>query len=165
MNTIQDLIKRLHEFKVEFVVIGGVAAVLHGSAHVTVDLDVCSPLDEQNLQRIIDALRGLNPRFRMHPSKPPLYEDVKQLIGFFNLNLDTDWGILDILGEVTGVGFYADVAKHTVETSLAGFNIRILDLPALIQAKHAAHRLKDLRMIPELEFLMEQRKPRSDEAK
>lgn len=165
MATILDLLKRLHEHGVEFFVIGGVAAVLHGSAHVTVDLDVCAPMTETNFQRIIDALDGLNPKFRMRPDRPPFFREARRLaeFGFRNLNLETDWGILDILGEVPGVGAYAELQESTVETPLGSITVRVLDLATLIKAKYAAKRPKDLRMIPELEFLLRNRNPNSQD--
>jgi len=153
MATIQQLLKLLNDHSVEFVVVGGVAANIHGSARATFDLDVCSPLDEPNLKRIVDALQDLHPKFRMHPAQPPLF-DVDRLIGFRNLNLTTDWGVIDILAEVTGVGAYQDVLKHSVEMTVYGLAIKILDLSALIDAKRAAGRPKDLHALPELEFIL-----------
>jgi hypothetical protein len=141
------------------VVVGGVAAGLHGSTRGTLDLDVCAPLDEANLRRILDALRDLHPRFRMHPAKPPLYDDVSRLIGFRNLNLDTDWGVIDILGEITGIGGYAEVAKHAVEMDVSGLVVRVLDLPALIESKRAVGRRKDLEDVLVLEYIRKQKAP------
>ena len=161
MDSTLDFLKRLNEHGVEFVVVGGVAAILQGSTHITQDLDVCAPLDEANLTRIINALRDLHPRFRMHPSKPALWEDAKRMAGFRNLNLDTDWGVLDILGEITGLGDYAAVATHCTEVTLKGLKVRVLDLPALIESKRAVHRPKDLMMLPELLFILEQSKQKN----
>ena len=155
MGTILEFLQRLNDHGVQFVVIGGVAAILHGSATTTEDLDVCAPLDEPNLVRIQAALRGLHPKFRMSPRLPPLFEDVKDLVGFRNLNLITDWGVLDILGEVTGVGAYGEVLKESVEVKLDDSSVRILKLPALIQAKTAANRPKDRGIIPVLKFMQE----------
>ncbi|HEX2971609.1 MAG TPA: hypothetical protein VHP11_04720 [Tepidisphaeraceae bacterium] len=156
MDTILDYLQRLRDHAVEYVVVGGVAAILHGSSHVTEDLDICAPLDEQNLRRILDALRDLHPRFRMHPNHPPLFDDVQRLIGFRNLNLMTDWGILDILGEITGIGSYEEVSRHTTDVQLGQITVRILDLPSLIRAKRETKRPKDLRAVPELEFILRQ---------
>ncbi|MCY2953614.1 MAG: nucleotidyltransferase [Planctomycetota bacterium] len=152
MVTIQQFLKRLYDHSVEFVVVGGVAANIHGSTRMTLDLDVCALLDETNLKRIVGALRDLHPKFRMHPAQPALF-DMDRLIGFRNLNLTTDWGVLDILGEITGVGTYQDVLKHSVEMTVYGLAVKVLDLPALIDAKRAAGRPKDLQALPELEFI------------
>jgi hypothetical protein len=61
------------------------AAVLHGSAIVTEDLDLCAPLSAENLAKLLGVLKGLNPRHRMTPDRLPLAEDVAQLQGFKRL--------------------------------------------------------------------------------
>lgn len=162
MASIPQFLQRLSEHGVEFVVVGGVAANFHGSTHGTLDLDVAAPLDEPNLRRIVAALCDLHPKFRMHPSKPALF-DVERLVGFRNLNLDTDWGVIDILGEISGVGTYADVVQNAVSMRLGVLVVRVLDLPALIQAKKTANRPKDLHVLPELEYILQQRQQPPEE--
>jgi hypothetical protein len=146
-----ELLKRLIRSGVDFTVIGGMAAVFHGSSIVTQDLDVCAPLDEQNLPRILEALRGIHPRFRMHPQRPPLPDEPDRLKGFRNLCLATDIGIIDILGEVSGLGEFPEAISksHAVELE-PGFSCPLLNLEALIDAKRAAGRPKDLRAVAEL---------------
>lgn len=158
MSPFQQLLKRLADNDVRFVVIGGVAATAHGSPLVTHDVDVCAPLDQDNLGRIIQALRDLEPRFRMHPAKPPLPEQAAQLAGFRNLCLVTQPGVIDILSEVTGVGSYDDVEQHSVTMDLGGFQCRVLDLETLIIAKRAAGRNKDMRTVTELEAIRQRRR-------
>ena len=75
------LLKRLNDHGVRFVVIGGVAASLRGSALTTMDVDVCIALNDENLFRVHAAMQGINPRFRMRPDRMPLWEDPKRLIG------------------------------------------------------------------------------------
>ena len=58
------LLTRLHDAGVEMVIIGGVAAVLHGSTLVTEDLDVCCPMDEKNLSKMLEVLKPLHAKFR-----------------------------------------------------------------------------------------------------
>ena len=154
-----ELLRRLTRSDADFTVIGGMAAVFHGSSIVTQDLDVCAPLDEQNLARIIQALQGINPRFRMHPQRPALPEEPERLKGFRNLCLITDIGIIDILGEVSGVGEFTDaVAKsHSVELE-PGLSCPLLNLEALIDAKRAAGRPKDLRAVAELIVILARRR-------
>lgn len=146
-----ELLIRLIRSGADFTVIGGMAAVFHGSSIVTQDLDVCAPLDEHNLPRILEALRGINPRFRMHPQRPPLPDEPDRLKGFRNLCLTTDIGIIDILGEVSGLGEFPEaIAKsHPVELE-PGISCPLLNLEALIAAKRAAGRPKDLRAVAEL---------------
>jgi hypothetical protein len=104
MHQFRSLLKRLHDNGVQFVVIGGVAARLRGSALTAMDVDVCIALDNENLFRAHAAMQGINARFRMRPDRMPLWDDPNRLIGFKNINLVTDLGQIDLLGEVTGVG-------------------------------------------------------------
>jgi hypothetical protein len=151
------LLKRLSEHGVEFVIVGGVAATVHGSVRFTADLDVCAPLDQSNVAKIINALRGLNPRFRFRPDKMRMWEEPERFKDFKNLNLRTDWGVLDILGEVSGVGTYDQVAALSVPADLGGIVCRVLDLDALISAKRAANRPKDRPALIELQVIRERK--------
>ena len=148
-----DLLKRLHDHDVEYVVIGGVAAIMHGSPRTTLDVDVCVVLSEPNLSRILSMLRGINPRFRMRPDKMPMPDDPDRLRGFNNLCLDTDLGTIDFLTEISGVGQYADALRESEVKDVDGFPCRVLTLDALISAKRAANRLKDRLAIFELEAI------------
>jgi predicted nucleotidyltransferase len=157
----RDILKRLNDNAVEFVVIGGVAATLHGSPRSTYDIDVCAVLSEPNLSKILSMLRGINPRFRMRPDKMPMPDDAERLRGFNNLNLDTDLGTIDFLTEVSGVGVYADALRQSVEMDVDGITCRVLSIDALIEAKRAANRTKDRVVLHELEAIRERRKLRS----
>ena len=70
-----ELLKRLADAKVELVLIGGMAATVHGTTTVTYDLDVCVKFDTGTCERILTALRGLDPRQRMRPDRLPLPDD------------------------------------------------------------------------------------------
>ena len=161
MASTLDLLKRLNEHDVEYVLVGGVAAVVHGSQLVTGDVDICAPLDELNLAKIIAALAGLHPKYRMAPDRRPLPSDPGQLAGFKNLYLETDLGQLDILSEITGVGAYAEVVLHTISLDLGGAMCRVLDLDALIRSKKAMGRPRDRQAVIELEAICQRLKPRS----
>lgn len=155
MASTLDLLKRLSDHGVEYVVVGGMAGVLHGGSMVTEDLDLCAPLTQDNLARILVALKELSPRHRMSPQQPPLPEDPAKLAGFKNLFLATDFGQLDILSEITGVGAYPEVVRHAVQVTLAGVSYRVLDLDALIASKRALGRPRDLQAARELEAIRE----------
>ena len=62
---VEAICKVLIEHKVEFVVIGGVAARLHGTGYATLDIDVCPATTEENLQRLAAALKALGARLRV----------------------------------------------------------------------------------------------------
>jgi len=140
---------------VEFVVIGGVAAGVHGSARVTFDLDICydpTPANRQRLARVLQrwraSLRGVEPGL-------PFELDERALATSRVLTLTTTLGDLDVMDEVAGIGGYPEVLAASVPAAAGGTRFRILDLPGLIKAKRAARRPKDLEQIPELEALLQ----------
>ncbi len=144
MVQFHQILKRLHDHQVEFVIIGGVAGALHGSPVATYDVDVMAPLDEVNLLRILAAVRDIHPTHRMRPDKLPLPDVIDhRLRGIRNLYLLTDLGILDILGELPEVGSFEELKSRSIEMDVGGFVCRVLDLDSLIATKKAANRLKD----------------------
>lgn len=146
-----ELLRRLKVHQVEFVIIGGVAASLRGSPVATYDVDVCAPMHDSNVFRIHEALKDLNPRFRFRPDLMRVPEDPVRLRGIKNLNLQTDLGAIDILGELPGICSFQDLKDRTTEMDVGGFLCRILDLDTLIAAKRAAGRDKDLLNVQHLE--------------
>ncbi|MEK7785119.1 MAG: hypothetical protein AAB658_06795 [Chloroflexota bacterium] len=80
------------------------------------------------------------------------------MLAGLNFTLDTDLGALDLLGEASPFGEFLQVIQHAEEAELFGYRVRVLSLEALIDAKRAAGRQKDLLVIPELEALLELRK-------
>src|SRR5512136_170597 len=95
-----DLLKRLNENGVAYVLVGGMACVIHGSQVVTQDVDICAPLSLENVSGLLAALAGVNARFRMTRDLRPLPNDPEKLTGFKNLYLLTDLGQLDVLSEI-----------------------------------------------------------------
>jgi len=150
-------VQALCNAQVDFVLIGGWSAILHGSAYVTNDLDICFDRDRANLKRLADALTPYHPKLRDLPAGLPFVWDEATLRNGTTFTLDTDLGMIDLLAEVTGLGGFAEVAAEAVEVEAFGRTIRTLDLPGLIRAKRAAGREKDLRVLPELEGLLEAR--------
>lgn len=152
MSEFESLIQRLTDAGVEFVVVGGVAAVAHGATRLTVDIDVCAPFTDANLARLLNALRDLHARIRSHPPKP-LPARAEDLAGFKNLYLETDYGELDVLGEIAGIGAYESVRPRSVELPFLGRTVRVLSLDALIEGKRALGREKDRHVLRELELI------------
>ena len=145
-----ELIRRLIETKVEFVVVGGFAAITHGATRLTQDLDVCASFSEENLERLLAALSGIHPHFRA-PARRPLPQRAQELAGYRNLYLETDLGDLDLLGEISGLGLYEVVRSRAVTVSLWCLPVPVLEIDALIEAKRALGRAKDLDVVQELE--------------
>jgi hypothetical protein len=140
---------------VEFVVIGGVAGVFHGSVRVTYDLDICYSRSQENLGRLAVALSPFHPRPRGFSPTLPFVWDERTLLNATVFTLQTDLGEVDLLAEVAGLGSFKDLQAHSIMVEAFGRRIWTLDLPALIRAKRAAAREKDLSAIPELESLLE----------
>ena len=155
---VESLLKELHRREVEFVIIGGMAAVVHGSAYLTVDLDLCYSRKSENLEKLAQALAPFHPLLRGAPPDLPFSLDVNALKSGLNFTLTTDLGDLDLLGEVTGLGGYGEVLSFSEELELFGMRCKVLTLEGLIKTKQATGRAKDLRLLPELEALLEIRK-------
>jgi predicted nucleotidyltransferase len=157
MVTLLKILERLHDHGIEFVLIGGMAAVLHGSSQVTQDVDVCMVLDAHNIARLRTALADLNPRHRMTPAKhsfleiPPIGAPLK------NIYLRTELGVLDIISEVVGVGDFAAIRERAEWQELGGRRMRVLSLRDLIACKETLRRDKDLLVAKELRLIARQR--------
>ena len=142
MQNLSELTRRLVEAQVEFVLIGGFAAVAHGVTLVTRDVDICCRFTEPNLMRIQKAFADLHPVHRSRPDLP-LALTSEQCADLRNLYLKTDLGIVDCLSNVLGVGDFETVLKQSIELELPFGNCRILDLEALIRAKETMNRDHD----------------------
>ncbi len=155
IKIIEAPLKLLGEHAIECVIIGGVAATLHGSTILTNDLDVCYARDPANLERLANALRSVHANLRNAPENLPFIPDAETLQKGLNFTFATDVGSLDLLGEVRGLGYFADVVDGSVIFELFDYRFPVLDLAKLILAKRSAGRAKDLIAIPELEAILQ----------
>jgi hypothetical protein len=137
------------------VIIGGWSAILHGSAFVTNDLDICFSRERENLKRLAKALAPYRPRLRGFPQNLPFVWDESTLGNGTIFTLTTELGVIDLLAEVDGLGNFDAVYKESVRVHAFDRDVWTLSLPSLIRAKRAAGREKDLRALPELEGLLE----------
>ena len=157
MTDFQRLVGSLAEGDVDFVIVGGLAATVHGSARLTQNIDVVYARDEANLARLVEALAPFEPYLRGAPPGLPFEWSADTLRRGLNFTLTTSVGDIDLLGEITGGGGYTDLLAHTIEIDLFGQECRCLDLQSLIRTKRAAGRPRDLQMLAELEALLEER--------
>ncbi len=157
MTDFARLLTVLSGANVEFIVIGGFAATAHGSAHVTVDLDVVYRRTIENITRMVAALEPLQPYLRGAPPGLPFRFDVETVRRGLNFTLRTTAGDLDLLGEATGGGSYDDLITHTEIRELLGLECRFVNLETLIRLKRAAGRPKDFERLAELELLWKER--------
>src|SRR6185369_53921 len=152
---IEAPLRLLGEYKVDCVIVGGVAAAVHGSSLLTSDLDVCYARDAANLRRLAEALQSVHARLRNAPEGLPFILDAETLRRGLNFTFATDIGDLDLLGEVRGIGHFEAVVTDSVTVELFGYRFAVMDIGKLILAKRAAGRPKDLVALPELEAIQE----------
>jgi hypothetical protein len=157
MATTLDLLRRLVEQRVDFVLVGGMAAAAHGGSMVTEDVDICIGFDLPTLTALLATLRGSHPRHRMQPARSPLADDPSAFLAWRALYVVTDEGQLDVLREITGVGEFDRVALGSVQLDLGGFSCKVMGVDDLILAKRAVGRPKDLRAALELEAMRDKR--------
>jgi hypothetical protein len=138
---------------VRFIVIGGVAMRLQGSAHVTDDIDISYARDPDNLKLLADALAAYHPRLRGVPDDLPFLWDAQTLRQGQNFTLQTDIGDIDILGEVAGADAFEKLWERSTEMDLEGVPVRVASVDDLIAMKRAANRPKDQLHLMELEAL------------
>ncbi len=150
-----QVIELLSREKVEFVVIGGAAMKLHGSAYVTQDLDICYNRSAENIRRLVKAFEPFHPALRGAPEGLPFRFDEETVRRGLNFTLATDLGDIDVLGEVRPLGTFEDVLARSVRKSFMGQQCWVVSLPALIETKRFAGRTKDMIAVTELEALLE----------
>lgn len=160
MHTLNQLIQRLADSGVDFVVVGGYAGVLHGSALVTRDLEVCAVLSPDNIERLRETLKDLHPLHRMTPQKLSFLQEPKPGETVHNLYLQTDWGIVDILSSVLGLGEFERLKAKAEPFETGGRKCLLLGLEDLIVAKEALGREKDLLAAKELRAIAAKRAQR-----
>jgi hypothetical protein len=155
MTDFRRLLQDLIGAGVEFVVVGGVAAAAHGAVRTTFDLDIVYRRTKDNIARLVQALRPLNPYLRGAPPGLPFVWEPRTVANGLNFTLITDVGEIDLLGEITAGGGYEQLVDHSVELQVFGGRCRCIDLHELIRVKRAAGRPKDFEALAELEKLLE----------
>ena len=137
------LLKALVDHDVRFVLIGGLAAVLHGSPTITRDLDVCYARDGENADRLAQALRTLQAKLRGAPEDVVFLLDGRTLLAGDSFTFVTKGGPFDCLGTPAGTSGFDDLNANAVEMDIEGMKIRVVSLNDLIRMKRASGRPKD----------------------
>lgn len=150
------LLHRLADSGLDFVIIGGFAAVTHGSALVTRDLDICCLLTDETVERLRSILADWHPKHRLTPQKLSFLEFPKAG-PVENLYLETDFGVIDVLSSVLGVGDFFRLRGSAEAFEIGGRTYRIISLDDLIVAKEAVGREKDLLAAKELRAIAAKR--------
>ena len=163
MTDFEAVIRTLCESGVEFIIVGGLAATIHGSARLTQDIDFVYSRSSPNIERLVAAFRPHAPYLRGAPPGLPFDWNEVTIERGLNFTLTTAIGDVDLLGEIIGGGDYDALAPHCVDVDLFGYPCWCLNLPGLIRAKRAAGRPKDLEALAELEALLQERDGQSNE--
>lgn len=137
------VVERLNRHQVRYVVIGGLAAALHGSPSVTVDVDICYDRDPTNVRRLASALLEAHAELRGAPPDLPFTPDAPTLTRGGTFTLTTDDGPLDIMATPDGTGGFEDLAANADRVEAFGQEFRVAGIDDLIRMKRAAGRPKD----------------------
>jgi len=150
-HSFRRILELLEQHGVEYVVVGGVAAVLQGAPVTTFDLDALIKVDPRNVDRVAGALAALDARYREHHGLRPSRDDVA---AGGHLLLMTDSGPFDVLGFIGGGKRYEDVAGSAVTLAVGDLAVKVLPLVALIEEKKALGRDKDVAVLKLLEAVL-----------
>lgn len=154
----ERLLAVLADHGIRYVLVGGMAAVVHGSPHVTFDVDVVPERSEDNLARLSEALRAMHARVwtQAEPEGVPFGHSVRTL-GKSNVwNLVTDHGRLDLTFVPSGTQGYEDLARDAVPLTILGVPTVVASLADVIRSKEAAGREKDRLTLPVLRRLLDE---------
>jgi len=157
----EHMLSALADLDVRFILIGGMAAILHGDVGVTIDIDVVPEHSDENLERLAKALRGLGARIRTEGEPEGLSFDCSAAF-FRNLspdsivNMTTAAGDLDVAFCPSGTSGYSDLLRDAVEIEVADrLRIFVASLEDVIRSKQAADREKDRLVLPRLRRLLD----------
>ena len=158
----QEIFAALERHGVRFVVIGGVAAILHGAPHVTTDVDIVPEEGRDNLARLSAALKELNARIRVvgEPEGIPFDHSAESLARVRIWNLVTDRGNLDLTFDPSGTRGYDDLVRDAEPMTVRGVEVPVASLADVIRSKEAAGRERDRLVLPTLRRLLERQRER-----
>jgi predicted nucleotidyltransferase len=151
--TLDRMLDELARREIRFVLVGGFAALAHGSSYLTNDLDVCYDPAEENLLRLLELLSAWEAYPRGWEPGLPWILDLRTFRTTPMLTLRTREGDIDLLDHVEGVGDYEACLSASEPLTLGQREVRLLSLDALIAAKRAAGRPKDREHVIALEAL------------
>jgi predicted nucleotidyltransferase len=159
VRDLKALLERLMQHEIDFVLIGGFAAVVHGSTLVTQDIDICAAITEMEVAKLREALKDLHPRHRMNPNaKHSFLEYPVDLRGTNNIYLETDMGVLDILSTSPPAGDFQEIKSRSIVVPLYGHKCRVISIDDLIRIKESMNRPKDQQAVKELQIIRANKK-------
>ncbi len=140
---LRALLTPLLRHGVDFVMVGGMAGLSHGSGYPSYDLDIVYARDRENIQRLVEALREIGVRLRGAPADLPFLLDAKTIENGSNFTFLTPHGDFDILGYADGMPSYEELRSDAPVRDILGLDIRVASIEHLIAMKRAANRPKD----------------------
>jgi hypothetical protein len=151
------ILQRLVEHEIDFIVVGGICAVLHGAPVATFDLDLVHSRTSENIRRLLLALESLDARYR-EPASRGLKPDSSHLSSPGHQLLMTKFGLLDLLGSIGDGHDYDDLCSQVSEMKLtSGLTVRVLNLATLIKTKEETGGEKDRAILPTLRRTLEEK--------
>jgi predicted nucleotidyltransferase len=157
-SDLTSLLTHLHDAGVEFLVVGGAAAVFSGAPIVTFDLDVVHRRTPENVDRLLAWLLEHQAYHRLDLANRRLPPTREPLLGKGHLNLQTNLGKLDVLGELAEGQGYDELLPHAFEHEVVGRRVLVLGLEKVIEMKARAGRPKDKAVLPLLLATLDERK-------
>jgi hypothetical protein len=146
---------------VEFILVGGMAAILEGAPVSTFDVDIVHRREPENLAKLLAALSEMDAIYR-DPAGRTIRPAATNLAGTGHHLLVGRFGPVDVLGHIGhGLDFEA-LLPRTHDVTAAGLRFRVLDLEALIEVKEQVGHLKDLAVLPLLRRTLELRRQRGE---
>ena len=154
----EAILATLERYSVRYVLIGGLAATLYGSPHVTTDVDITPSTDAGNLALLADALVDLDARLRVEnePAGVPFDRSAEALAGATIWNLVTRYGALDLTLVPSGTTGFDDLRRDAVEITIRETRVVVASLADIIRSKEAADREKDRLTLPTLRRILEE---------
>lgn len=134
VSDLSTLLKKLNEANIEFILVGGLAAVVQGAPITTFDLDIVHHQSDENIKRLMSLLKSIDAYQRRPDDKiiEPVELDLK---GPGHLLLTTCYGPLDILSMIEKDLGYQDLLPSSVEIEFKGHKVYVLSLETMIRLK------------------------------
>lgn len=146
---LRELLGPLLRHGVDFVMVGGMAGLSHGSSYPSYDLDIVYARDRENIRRLVEALREIGVRLRGAPAGLPFPLDARTIENGSNFTFITPHGDFDILGSADGMPSYEELRSGSSLRDILGLEVRVASIEHLIAMKRAANRPKDQRAVEE----------------
>lgn len=159
------LLRTLADHGIDFVIVGGIAGLAHGSAYPTYDLDVAYGRERENVARLAAALADIGVTLRGAPPELTFQLDPKTIENGANFTFDTPYGRFDILGDPAGIGSYDELRREATVATIEDVEVRVASIDHLIAMKRAANRTKDKLMVEEYIVLADEQHKAAEAAR